>query len=155
MFSSCDSLEYVTFPEDIKITDLSGCFTDCYSLKSVIIPGSVETLGSYPFSNCYELAEVIIGEGITTFPSLTFSSCHKLQKFVFPESVTLIEDMVFHDCPQLEDVTLPDGITDVPAKLFTNEYHQAADVSNLTIRVRKDLVDYVQSIYPEANVVAK
>ena len=155
MFEGCSSLKTITFPENCEISTLDGCFLNCTSLESVIIPGTVYKICNMAFSNCPELTSVTLGEGIEKVGSWAFMSCPKLTHIVIPESVTELTDEVFHDCAGLKDVTLPDNLNDVPAKLFVDLYSRPTDAAGITIRVKADMVSYVQSIYPAANVVAK
>lgn len=155
LFSGCTNLRSVSFPQDCTIHTLSGAFLECHSLESVSIPGTISRLGEMVFYNCYELTSVTLGEGIETIGVNTFANCPKLTSLVIPESVTMLEEQAFLNCPGLKDITLPDNITDVPANLFVNEYSQPADVSGLTIRVRADMVSYVQGVFPDATVVEK
>lgn len=155
MFMGCSSLKTIEFPENCEIFTLDSCFLDCISLESVVIPGTVNKICNMAFSNCPELTNVTLGEGIEKIGSWAFMSCPKLTHIVIPESVTELTDEVFQNCTGLVDVTLPNNLTDVPANLFTDEYHQPTDAAGITIRVRADMVSYVQSIYPAANVVAK
>ena len=55
----------------------------------------------------------------------------------------------------MEEVVLSDNLTDVPTDLFVNEYGQMMEPEGIIIKVKDAMVDYVQSIYPKANVVAK
>ena len=155
LFSGCSNLKTINFPDNCEIYSLDYCFMDCTSLQAVSIPGTIERVGNMTFHNCYELSEVKLGEGIKTIDAWAFKSCPKLTHLVIPESVTTIEDEAFTDCSALIDLTLPDNLMDVSANLFTNTYNLPADISGMTIRVRADMVSYVQSIYPAANVVAK
>lgn len=157
MFGSCQSLKTVELPDDCEYPDyniLSSWFLDCYALESVNLPGDISII-EQTFSNCPELKEVILNEGIATIGECVFQDCPQITMLVIPESVTLIEGKTFYNCPNLVDITLPDGLSDVPANMFLDKYWQPADVSNLTIRVEKSMVDYVQSIYPTAKVIEK
>lgn len=159
LFFGCTSLEYVEFPDDCEIKLLGRCFENCTSLKYVAIPDNIIYLqaNEFPevFCNCDSLESVTLPRDIVIIQQQAFRSCPSLTKLVIPESVTLIQDQAFVDCPNLVDITLPDGLTDVSSLLFANIYMKPEYNPNLTIRVKSDMVDYVQSIYPEAKVIAK
>ena len=61
---SRNSLSVVTVPETFEgypVTDLrSGCFSGCWRMTSLIIPRTVETIGSNVFRGCGKLTEVYI-----------------------------------------------------------------------------------------------
>ena len=155
LFQNCVNLKSVNFPSNCDILFLDNTFEGCTSLETVTIPACVDYIGSLCFYQCYSLTNVTIENGVERIKENAFMSCPKLTKLVVPESITLIEDGAFCDCTGLTDITLPDNLTDISAKLFTNKYYQPADVSGMTIRVRADMVSYVQKIYPTANVVPK
>lgn len=155
MFYGCTNLKSMTFPDNCSIYNLNFCFSDCTSLESVVIPGTVVQIGDYTFRNCQELTTVILEEGIEKIMPVTFASCPKLTHLIIPESVTELSRQIFYNCPNICDLTLPDNLNDIPADLFLDEYWQATNAEGVTIRVREDMVAYVQSIYPAANVVAK
>lgn len=155
LFQNCVNLKTVDFPSNCDILFLDNTFEGCTSLETVTIPACVDYIGNLCFYKCSSLTNVTIENGVERIKENAFVSCPKLTKLVIPESVTLIEDGAFCDCTGLTDITLPDNLTDISAKLFTNKYYQPADVCGMTIRVRADMVSYVQKIYPTANVVPK
>lgn len=145
MFGRCYSLKSVKLPagcEHLSSETLNGTFLDCFTLESVSIPGDYIKIGNMVFWNCNELVDIELNDGIETIGTWTFGNCPKLTTLVFPDSVKLIEEQAILNCPNLVDVTLPDGLNDVPANMFMNEYSQPADVSNLTIRVKKSMISY-------------
>ena len=100
-------------------------FYYCYSLTSVIIPGSVTSIGKYAFYNCGSLISVTIPGGVTSIGDGAFSSCSSLTSITIPDSVTSINDWTFFGCSSLTSVTIPDGVTSIGDYAF-------ADCSSLT-----------------------
>ena len=143
------------FPADCEIQFFDNTFEGCTSLEAATVPAAVDFIGGLAFYRCHALTSVIIEDGVKEIKDGAFMDCPALESLVIPNSVTIIEDAAFQGCTALREVTLPDGMTDVSANLFTNLDRQNMDVSGLTIYVKNDLVSYVQSIYPNANVVAK
>ena len=72
-FTGDDGNEYVVN----EIGD--GAFEGCDNLKSVTIPGSVETIGEDAFKDCTGLEEVTIGEGVTNIGDNAFTGCVKIE----------------------------------------------------------------------------
>ena len=155
LFQNCTSLVTVEFPTDCQIQFFDNTFEGCTSLEAITIPASVDYIGGLAFYQCYGLNCVIIEDGVQQIKEGAFYEYPALEALVIPDSVTTIADYAFQGCTNLKEITLPDNMTDVSAKLFTDIYKQNADVSGLTIYVNPDLVSYVQSLYPTANVVSK
>lgn len=152
-FYNCTNLQEVVIPSDCELIMCSATYGECHAIKSAEIGG--DRIGRLTFNNCYELEEVVIREGVNMVEPWAFTNCPKLKKVVFPESATTLNHGIFKSCSGLEEVVLSDGLTDVPSDLFINEYLQRIEPEGVTIKVKDSMVDYVQSIYPSANVVAK
>lgn len=155
LFQNCINLKSVTFPENCDILFFEGVFLGCESLETVVVPASVEYIGWLSFKNCSSLTDVTIQNGVKEINEGAFIDCPAISKIVIPDSVTTIADYAFQGCTGLVDITLSDSMIDVSANLFADVYKQPIDVPGMTIRVKEELVSYVQSIYPEATVVAK
>ena len=155
LFQNCTSLKSVTFPVGCEVQFFNSTFEGCTSLESVTIPASADYIGGLCFYQCYSLTSVTIEDGVERIDEGAFMDCPMLSEIVIPDTVTTVADYAFQGCTGLTDVTLSDNMTDVSANLFSNLDKQTVDVSGMTIRVKADLVSYVQSIYPSANVVAK
>ena len=74
------------------------------SLTSVIIPGSVETIGAYPFMDCKNLTTVFIGEGVKKIGSQAFMGCGQLTAVSIPDSLAEIGYAAFSGCSSLKYV---------------------------------------------------
>lgn len=160
LFAGCSSLKHVDLPENVEYvaTTTSYLFAACTSLESASIPGACGggRMGEYTFSYCEALTEITLGDGLTYVSQHTFHDLPLLKEIIFPDSITEIEDQTFYDCPNLKDIWLSDNLSDVPAHMFKQSFgNYDADTSGITIHVRQDLIEYVQSLYPDATVVAK
>lgn len=90
MFEYCQSLKAIEIPNFTKLDDYA--FRNSY-LESIVLPNSLETVGTGVFSNSYHLTSITFGNGI-------------------------IGNEMFKDCTALESVTIPAGITEVRANAF-------------------------------------
>ena len=104
-------------------------------LESVILPGSIQTIGPRAFSDCTKLSSLTtwnqdtsIPNGITTIAEHTFEACTSLNCFNFPNSITSIELGAFAYCAELSKVVLPKGLTTIGNGAFG-----AAGLTNITI----------------------
>ena len=105
---------------DYTVTKISPCaFSDCYQLKSIILPDTITTIGSTAFSNCHQLRSIILPNTITSIGSMAFSGCHQLRSIILPDTITSIGRMAFSDCHQLRSVILPDTITTIGSMAFS------------------------------------
>lgn len=112
-------------------------------LKSVILPGSIQTIEGYAFTNCIELSSLTtrgqktsIPNGITTINACTFSYCEKLNDFIFPDSVTSIGFAAFTECHSFTNITLPDYLKTIEMMAF----YQCERLNSVKIPVSVDTV---------------
>lgn len=152
-FYNCTNLQEVIIPSDCEFIMCNATYGECESIKSAEVGG--DRIGRMTFYNCYELENVVIRDGITTVEPWAFDNCPKLKKVIFPNSVTELQSGMFRSCLGLEEIVLSDNLTDVPKDLFVNDYLQVIEPEGVIIKVKDSMVDYVQSIFPKANVVAK
>ena len=118
-------MERVTLPEgllEIEYYNIGGnnygAFGDCTSLKSIVIPASVTSIGSYAFSGCSSLASVTILEGVTSIGNYAFSYCSGLTSVTIPEGVTSIGGSAFISCTSLNNVAIPASVTRIENYAF-------------------------------------
>ena len=116
-FRECNSLISVVIPEGV--TEICArAFALCSSLESVIIPKSVTTLETEVFRDCSSLESVIIPKSVTTLEHGVFRGCSSLISVVIPEGVTEIGCLAFALCSSLESVIIPEGVTTIEEDLF-------------------------------------
>ncbi|MCR5370984.1 MAG: leucine-rich repeat domain-containing protein [Clostridium sp.] len=116
VFDSCHSLENVNLPEGLTFIGRHA-FGMCH-LRSVTVPGSVQTIDSYAFQNNRVMSEVTLCPGISILGALVFSYCTELTEIVIPDSVVSLGNYLFSDCSKLERVTLPHGAYEEGEDIF-------------------------------------
>ena len=94
-FGSCSKLETIRIPKSVT-TIGEGAFSRS-SLKSVVIPGSVENIDRNTFEDCKELKKVIIKDGVKTIDVFAFKNCTSLTDIIIPASVTDIRATMDYD----------------------------------------------------------
>ena len=72
------------------------------SLRSIDIPGNVDSICEYAFFNCSYLSKVDIHDGVTFIGYDAFCSCESLTTISMPDSIACIESGVFSGCTSLE-----------------------------------------------------
>ena len=89
------------------------------SLRSVVIPNTVTTIGYNAFLDNAELSSVVLPNAITRIEQAVFKGCKSLQSITIPNSVTTINDEAFMDCG-LTSVTLSNRLEVIGDSAFRN-----------------------------------
>ena len=117
-FNECFSLKSVVIPGSVtSIGD--NAFCNCISLKSIVIPDSVTNIGAGVFSYCTGLTSVVIPDGVTSIGDRAFRSCYSLTSIVIPDSVTFIGDEAFSGCTGLTSIAIPGSVTSINTGAFS------------------------------------
>ena len=85
-------------------------FECCTSLKEIVIPPSVNSIGSYAFYSCTSLDKFEIPPFVTEIKDFTFSKCSSLSEIMIPQSITSIGIKAFYSCESLTKLEIPLGI---------------------------------------------
>jgi hypothetical protein len=109
-----------------------SAFQNCSTLVSVVIPGSIKTVGEYAFGYCKNLQEVIMREGVTTIGMSAFDNCTRLKEVTIPKSVTMIDNYAFYCCDSLMTVFYSGS---------------KSDWTRITIMKRNDQLNYVTKVF--------
>ena len=115
-FSNFLSLEEVIFkePEDdnlirgesdyIQIYPQS--FSNCPSLKRIVLPEGVTDIGDFCLMDCDNLTEVILPNSLKYIENDVLSQCDKLERIHIPAGVKSIKKGVLSNCPNLKEITV-------------------------------------------------
>ncbi|MCL2180093.1 MAG: leucine-rich repeat domain-containing protein [Treponema sp.] len=120
--AACPQGHNVTGTAAAVWSDSAGSYVGGFagtSITSVIIPGSVTSIGNFSF---YEsnVITVIIGNGVTTIGEGAFQSCYGgLSSIIIPDSVTSIGRSAFSRCG-LSSITIGRGVTSIGQAAFSN-----------------------------------
>lgn len=138
-FKRCSNLESVSFPKDLKrigsveervsmfgsprqgvsfATDI-GAFSFCDSLKTVVLPDSLSTLGVSTFSFS-GLERISIPNGIKIIPPNCFYFCVGLKDIRLPKELVLISSMAFHRYAGSSCLYLPPCMEEIGEGAFSD-----------------------------------
>ena len=111
------TVKKVIIPEGVTSIG-SYAFFKCSSLTSVVIPSSVTSIGDYVFDGCSSLTSVVIPEGVTSIGVRTFADCSSLMSIEIPSNVTSIGGNAFSSCSSLTSVNIPSSVTSIGQRAF-------------------------------------
>ena len=112
VFGGCRSLRELVIPLSV-ISIGSFTFQNCTSLQELIIPSSVTSIGIAAFQNCTSLQELVIPSSVTSIGIGAFTGCTSLQELVIPLSVTSIGMCAFIGCTLLQELVIPSSVTSI------------------------------------------
>lgn len=92
------------------------------SISKVIIPATVEIIGTAAFAYNNYLEEVCFAEGskIDKISWGLCGNCANLEKINIPATVTKVEGMSFYGCSSLKEIIFPAGVTEIGTAAFQN-----------------------------------
>ncbi|MGN0490791.1 leucine-rich repeat protein [Ruminococcus sp.] len=99
---------YVVSSDTTEIN--TSAFQGRNSLKSVVIPESVDRVFEYAFADCVNLTSVSLPEGFDNIDSYTFYNCTSLSQINFPDSLSQICYFAFGNCKSLKSIEFPETI---------------------------------------------
>ena len=138
------TLTSVTFEQPSNIRAIGkGAFQGCVALPSVVIPNSVETLGTEVMSECYNLRSVDFQTGdddrvlIKVLPKNAFYQCPRLAALDLPEGIEEIADYAVQTCLSLKTIHLPNTLRHIGGHFLCD----AKSLETLTIPASVDRID--------------
>ena len=127
-FSDCTTIKSIVIPN--SVTNISGsAFAGCSNLTSVIMPERLEFMGSHVFWKCTSLTSITIPQGVTSIGNYTFRECINLESVILPESVTEFESSVFYGCKSLVSIDIPDAVTEMGDYTF----YECSNLSSVNV----------------------
>lgn len=95
-----------------------GCFRDCKTVTSVLLPSSITKIGEYCFCGCIHLQRVNIPSSVTSLGKSTFSGCSSLTSIEIPSNVNYLGKSCFDNCSSLTSINIPSSITSLSGGCF-------------------------------------
>lgn len=74
-----------------------GAFSECWGLRTVILPEGLISIGNYAFNLCPQLMSVSMPEGVVSIGERAFGYCSSLESIVLPNSIESIGEGAFEE----------------------------------------------------------
>ena len=116
LFLGCRTLKKVILPDSLTTIGV-GCFDSCTSIEEIRIPSTVTSIGNSAFDQCTSLKEVELPPNITRIGTWTFDQCTSLEEIKVPSKVSEIGMAAFANCSSLKKIKICDS--EVP--LYIND----------------------------------
>ena len=94
-------------------------FADLINITSVVIPGTVISIGKYSFENT-GLLEIKLPDSVKKIDSMAFRDCGNLKSVSLPQSLEIIENGAFRNCTSLEVVQIPATASEIHYTTFSD-----------------------------------
>jgi uncharacterized repeat protein (TIGR02543 family) len=136
VFATDDYTYFQTFNSKLVIKEgivtLSDyAFYDA-DFRSIVLPGSLQGIGSYAFGNCVNLTSIIIPDSIFSIDNYAFSGCGTLSSVYIPNSISNIGWDVFVGCFPGLNIYLEYGISPmVVSPLFSLPFNLETEVMHI------------------------
>lgn len=109
-FSGCSALTTVQFGSGLA--SIPEALFEGTGLKTVTLPESVTSIGSWAFANCAKLEQVSFPANLTSIGLSAFENCTALTAVTLPKRLTELGSAVFENCSALKSVWIPKSLTD-------------------------------------------
>ena len=162
------SIDYPQYP---VIAIAERAFQGCINLRTISLPSTIRSIGSWAFSRCNSLYKINIPSNVMTISEGSFSGCTSLENIELPNSITKIEDsafsssgltsieipssvksigaFAFDNCENLRRVVIPNSIDKIDTHVFSNCHLTNVELPNSITEIGLNAFrdnDYLQSI---------
>ena len=127
-FENCVSIEEMVLPDNLTFSDRSyggtALFKGCTGLKSLTFGKGIESIPNSMCEGCISLKEIIIPQQVTTIGQYSFSDCESLDSLGFEDNpqLTSIGYFAFRNCTALKTIKLKQPLKIIEAGAFYNCY---------------------------------
>ena len=90
-FASCQALSEVLLPETLQTVG-TNLFVDCVALTSVRLPEGLTAISAFMFGGCTSLSEINVPESVKSLSTYAFSKATALTSFTVGKNLTYIGD---------------------------------------------------------------
>lgn len=114
------TIKTVVIPETVTSIG-NNTFCNFYGLENIVIPNNVQSVGSYAFYQCTAVESLSLGTGVQSIGTYAFTNCRQISgKISIPNSTTYLGTYAFYGCLQIEEVIIGTGVTTINERTFMN-----------------------------------
>lgn len=103
---------------DDSVTTIPDCTFMGSNLTSIVIPGSVTSVGFRAFRECANLTNATLGPGLISIGAEMFCGCINLSNVEIPNTVTGIGNWAFSSCDSLTSMIIPKNVKSIGVGAF-------------------------------------
>lgn len=117
-FTDCYQLRSITLPPTLEVID-NCAFWSCVQLEHIQIPPSVHTLEASCFYHCKKLEEITTPTSVRdSIPLQAFAYCISMRRATIGEGPKVIGPFSFYACISLQTISLPSTIQRICVNAF-------------------------------------
>lgn len=120
MFYNDQALKHISIPSGV--TSINSFASTCYSLKNIILPSTLTSVGDYTFNYNYSLEGMNIPSGVSTLGYGIFQDCSLLKTFRIPDTITTLSGSVFNGCRALNRLKISSTLSSASTNCFQGCY---------------------------------
>ena len=118
-FQNITTMKTILFPSSLKSIG-NYAFAGCTSLTMVTLPESLTELGNYAFQGCVALKSAKLNAGWKNVSEGLFQGCTSLSSVTLPDTIQYIRANAFRGCTSLKTLSLPKSLSIIYANAFLN-----------------------------------
>ena len=118
-FQNITTMKTILFPSSLKSIG-NYAFAGCTSLTMVTLPESLTELGNYAFQGCVALKSAKLNAGWKNVSEGLFQGCTSLSSVTLPDTIQYIRLNAFSGCTSLKTLSLPKSLSIIYANAFLN-----------------------------------
>ena len=93
-------------------------YSECESIRKLVISPGISTIGDYAFYDCTQLQEVVWNSDLISIGRSSFSYCSALETVSLPDALCRIGRSAFTNCTGLKHVLLPSALESIGRGAF-------------------------------------
>lgn len=113
------SLKKIIFPSNLVSVGMRS-FIYCAALDNLILPNTVTSVERSAFFFCSALKKLTLSNSLKNIGRTAFYYCDKLTNFKMPETVVSIGDFAFQYCWGIHSLEIPATVTSIGQEAFAN-----------------------------------
>ena len=104
---------------DLPVKEIGdNSFKDNDEVVSIVLPATIEIIGSYAFYNCINLEIITIPESVIKVRNYAFANCIKIKFIEFKKNDVEIGEGIYYGCSSIEKVELPENVESITDNTF-------------------------------------